>query len=404
MRRVVIIGSGRTGRGMLGQMFYAEGDCDVVFADIDRKLVEALRSQGHFTVEQKDLLTGSSTVTRVEGFRAVDVSRDRSAYIDALVDAEMIATAVFPESFDAVARDLVDMVRARIERKMSAPVAILLGGNYVGLKAHYDKSITSQLSEAERAYFSDFVTLITTKANRKVVFPDSFCEDPLALTGDDKSTLQVDDAFRFAPDWKMPSFFEPVESCELSMIEKIWNENLLHCSLGFMGAYAGCETINQIASDRRAWHLAKYAWFEGRRALELEYGMPMPSEMEVSTTFEKFTGPHLADRISRITRQPIRKLQVNDRFLGPAFLCMKHGIVPYFILHAAAYGFCYTDEDEPQSVQIAEAIRNHGIDSAIEKICNLDLNDKQAHFVKDMLAAAIREIMAGDSKLPLEAC
>ena len=35
MRRVTIIGSGRTGRGMLGELFYSEKNFDLVFADID---------------------------------------------------------------------------------------------------------------------------------------------------------------------------------------------------------------------------------------------------------------------------------------------------------------------------------------------------------------------------------
>lgn len=399
MRRIVVIGSGRTGRGMIGQLFFAEKGFDLIFADIDAELVRTMRSQGYYTVEQRNLLTGEVMRTRVDGFRAVDVNRDHATYIDALAGSEMVAVAVFPESFDSVAADLAEMVNARVERGMTSSMAVLLCANYVGLKPRFDTAIASLLGNAEKAHYDEYITLITTKANRKVVYPDVFEDDDLALMGDDKPMLQVDDAFRFAPDWRMPSFFEPVESCELSMIEKIWNENLLHCSLGFMGAYAGHETINQIASDERAWKLAKYAWFEGRRALELEYGMPMPSDDEVRVAFEKFTGPHLSDRIRRIVRQPMRKLQVNDRFLGPAFLCMKHGIVPYFILRAAAYGFCYTDEKEPQSMQIAHLVEEMGIEPAVEEICGLNLTIERDRFVRDMIVAGIREIEAGDYRL-----
>lgn len=398
MRRVTIIGSGRTGRGMLGELFYSEKNFDLVFADIDSKLVDTLREQGYYTVEQKNLLTGTIRKTRVDNFHAVDVKRDHAAYIDFLAESEIVATAVFPESLDAVAADLAEMVSLRNNRHIVAPVAVILGGNYVGLKPRFDTAMTALLSEPEKDHYNKYVTLITSKANRKVVYPDVLQEDALALTGDDKPVLQVDNAFRFGPDWNMPSFFEPIDSCELGMIKKIWNENLLHCSLGFMGAYAGCETINQIASDKRAWELAKYAWFEGRRALELEYGMPMPSDKEVRETFEKFTSPFFSDQISRIVRQPIRKLQANDRFLGPAFLCMKHGIVPYFIFHAAAYGFCYTDETEPQSVQIAEVLKEKELSAAVSTICGINENEEKSRFARDMITAAIREITAGDSK------
>lgn len=63
------------------------------------------------------------------------------------------------------------------------------------------------------------------------------------------------------------------------MIEKIWSENLIHCSLGFMGACAGYATVNEAIEDTRIGALALYAWFEGRRALEAAYGIPVPDEV-----------------------------------------------------------------------------------------------------------------------------
>lgn len=399
MRRVTIIGSGRTGRGMFGELFHSEKSFDLVFADINSKLVESLREQGYYTVEQRNLLTGLTRKIRVDSFHAIDVNREHEAYIDFLTESEMVATAVFPESFDAVAANLAEMVSLRNNRHIVNPVAVILGGNYVGLKPRFDAAITSRLSAPEIDHYKKYLTLITSKANRKVVYPDVLQEDALALMSDDKLVLQVDNAFRFGPDWGMPSFFEPVDSCELGMIKKIWNENLLHCSLGFMGAYAGCETIDQIASNGRARELATYAWLEGRRALELEYGMPMPTDKEIRETFDRFTSPYLSDRISRIVRQPIRKLQANDRFLGPAFLCMRHDIIPYFIFHAAAYGFCYTDETEPQSVQIAKAMQEKELGTAVSTICGIDESNEESRFARDMIVAAIREITAGDSKL-----
>ena len=41
---VVIIGAGNSGRGMLGEMFYNDGQYHVVFADIDSELVNGLRT------------------------------------------------------------------------------------------------------------------------------------------------------------------------------------------------------------------------------------------------------------------------------------------------------------------------------------------------------------------------
>ena len=42
---VTIIGAGRSGRGMLGEMFYQEKNYSIVFADIDTGLVQGLAEQ-----------------------------------------------------------------------------------------------------------------------------------------------------------------------------------------------------------------------------------------------------------------------------------------------------------------------------------------------------------------------
>ena len=101
MKKVTIIGAGRTGRGTFGELFFSEGGFDIAFADINPDLVHSLREQGHFVTKQTDLDAGTSKVIRVEGFEAFDVQADREAYLHRLADSESVAIAVFPASFDA---------------------------------------------------------------------------------------------------------------------------------------------------------------------------------------------------------------------------------------------------------------------------------------------------------------
>lgn len=388
---VVIVGAGQTGRGMFGALFFEEGGYRITFADIDSRLMDGLREQGYYTVEEKDLLTGDVRRVCVSGFECVDV-HERDAYLDALASASYIATAVFPESFKDVASALADMVRVRMERGIDAPVAVILGGNFVGLRAYFQNAIDGALSNAERAFAAAHMALATSKANRKVVHAGTVDGDRFALTGDNKSVLPVEDRLPFGEGYCCPSFFQVDANVELSMIEKIWSENLIHCSLGFMGACAGYETVNEAIEDERIGPLALYAWHEGRRALDSAFGIAIPDTAAIKVMMEKFDTPFFHDRIARIVRQPMRKLKKGDRFLGPAILCIKEGIVPYFIVRAAAHGFCYTDEQEPESVEIARLIENEGVDEAVRIVCDLDLSVVEERIAHEMLVDAVREV------------
>lgn len=392
MKKVTIIGAGRTGRGTFGELYFSEGGFDIAFADIDANLVHALREQGYYVTKQTNLDTGTFKQIRVDGFEVFDVQADREAYLRRLADSEFVAVAVFPSSFDAVAQDLADMIRLRIKEGMTHKAAVIIGGNFVGLRSYFEGALEKLLDADELAVLDGQVALITSKANRKVTFSSDPDAEPLALEGDDKPILPVEDRFFFEQGYEYPSFFQRSNDVEQSMAEKIWSENLLHCSLGFMGAYKGCEYLNDAAADELCADLAGKAWREGRRALEAEFGIPMPGDTLLETMLGKFSSPYFRDRIERVVRQPIRKLGKGDRFLGPALLCLKHGIMPFFILRAAAYGFFVPNAGDEQAAKIEETLGSMLLEDAVVKITGLDPSVPDEAIACRLLVGFVQEI------------
>lgn len=394
-RLVTIVGAGRSGRGMLGEMFYSAGGFDLVFADNDSNLVRGLSEQGYYTVEQKDLLTGKAALTRVKGFIVVDTVKNHKEYLQYLARSEIVATALFPSAFDQVAQDIADMVRIRMELNIDTPMAVLLGANYVGLYQYYHDRVAAALKGDALDYFNRKVALVTAKVNRKVVCPDCFEEDKYFLTGDNKGVLLVDKRFLFPDDYAYPSFFSLTENVEISMIEKIWSENLQHVTFAFMGNFFEYETINEAVSDDYIRKSAYYAWREGREALLAEYGLPIPEDSVVKIVFEKFASPYFADRLDRIGRQPIRKLKKHDRLVGPALLCLRHEIMPYFIARSIAYGFFYSDSADAEAVELKRLVCEQGIEQTVLKICELDPDNLQEEMLYQLILASYYDISKG---------
>lgn len=371
-QKVVIIGAGRTGRGMLGELFANAGGYALTFADNDSRLVEGLRRQGYYTVEQKGLLSGDVKHTVVRDFTVLDTAKDHDAYIAAVANADYVMTALFPEAFDQVAGELAEAVEHRVAHGITSPAAFMLGANFVGLREYYYPRITKALDAAGRDHFERLISLVGTNANRKVVFPAHYDADRYFLTGDDKPVLMVDNGFRAVPDGKLPAFFKLTDNLEMYMVEKIWTANLDHCSFGFLGNYYGYSTINQAVRDDNIRRHAYYAWLEGRRAVEAEYGLSIPAHEAKLEEYRKFASPYFADAIARIGRDPIRKLGKNDRFIGPALLCLKHGITPWYITRCASYGFFYQNRADASSETLRAMVAARGIEATIASVCGLD--------------------------------
>ena len=76
---VLIIGSGRSGRGMLGELYHKAG-FHIVFADNDPSLVNGLRAVGHYSVEMTDLKSGAKEESVITDFAVLNTVADHAAY------------------------------------------------------------------------------------------------------------------------------------------------------------------------------------------------------------------------------------------------------------------------------------------------------------------------------------
>ena len=80
MKKVLIIGAGRSGRGMLGELYDAD-QFNVTFADVNSNLIEGLRNQGYYTVQMKEIATGKCVERTIENYSVLDVSKEYDTYI-----------------------------------------------------------------------------------------------------------------------------------------------------------------------------------------------------------------------------------------------------------------------------------------------------------------------------------
>ncbi|MEJ7679095.1 MAG: hypothetical protein WKG06_14815 [Segetibacter sp.] len=56
---------------------------------------------------------------------------------------------------------------------------------------------------------------------------------------------------------------------------------------------------------------------------------------------KKYTDPTINDQIERNANDTRRKLSKEERLVGPALLCLKHGRIPYAYAKAIAAAYYY---------------------------------------------------------------
>ena len=61
---------------------------------------------------------------------------------------------------------------------------------------------------------------------------------------------------------------------------------------------------------------------------------------------QRFSNNLLCDPISRVAREPFRKLAKNERLIGAASLCLSVGILPVNLIKGIMAAFCFDKEDD----------------------------------------------------------
>ncbi len=91
--KAVHFGAGNIGRGFVGLLLHDAG-YEVVFADVNAELIDALAASDHYTVHE----VGADARDRVvDGYRAVNSQTHAAALLDELRTADVATTAVGPD-------------------------------------------------------------------------------------------------------------------------------------------------------------------------------------------------------------------------------------------------------------------------------------------------------------------
>ena len=139
-----------------------------------------------------------------------------------------------------------------------------------------------------------------------------------------------------------------VEKGDLMPFEeaKLYGHNAIHALIGYMADRGGYETIGQAGRDNRIMKTAADAFIEESGAALIarhkELGDPLFTRdgyrEYAEDLLERMVNPFLNDQVSRVVRDPVRKLGCADRLYGTMRLCLDQGVQPVNLALGAAAG------------------------------------------------------------------
>lgn len=333
--KAVMYGGGNIGRGFIGLLFQQSG-YEVTFIDVSKDLIQDLNEKNLYSVRILSN-TGYEDIA-VKDIYAID-GNDTNVVATAIAGADLMATAVGVNVLPDIVTNLVAGIRQRFATT-SAPLNILICENLLDADQVLMGLIKERLSNDEQALFDERIGLVEASIGRMVPVQTEYMKqgDPLRVCVERYGWLPVDkDAFKGTiPDIKG---LVPYSPFGYYIKRKLFVHNLGHSMCAYLGLYAGYRYIWQAIDDPDILILVKNAMLESICALSAEYETPVQDLLlHVDDLLHRFKNQALGDTCARVGADSIRKLGPNDRLIGAARMCEKHGIMPRHISVGIAAG------------------------------------------------------------------
>lgn len=314
-KRILVYGAGAIGRGYVPWLF-DEND-RLSFVEGNVALAHLIKTAGQFQTYQVKK-------------EAYDVKVCK-------VDACYLPGEENTDNFDGIITAVGPRNAVRLASVLgSAKCPVLMFEN--------DSSIPRKLSEltGKKDIFFGVPDVISSNTSAKEMLE----EDPLALITEDGMCFADDRAV------SLGGKINYVPETELSKqwIAKMYIHNTPHCIAAYLGAFQGFSFLHEGMSNPKIYKVVEGAMLEMGRTIVSGFGI---DESFVNWYRDKelarFADRLLYDPISRVAREPFRKLGLTDRLLGAAQLALSNGVVPTNLIIGIIGAFSYKEKEDNDS-------------------------------------------------------
>ncbi len=374
MKKAVHFGAGNIGRGFIGLLLSKAG-YHVNFVDVAAPLVEDINALGKYNVQ----IFGKENKILVENVSAINSNENLDALLDAIVDADIITTAIGPNILKFIAPNIAKGLTKRVATNKT-PLNIIACENMVGGSTVLKNFVYENLADD-----------VKPEIEKLIGFPDAAVDRIVpAQKNDEKLLVKVEEFAEWDVDsngvvGEIPEIkgMTLVDNLNAYIERKLFTVNTGHASIAYLAYQRGIKDISAAMKDEEIVQAARDVWAETSALLIDKYKFsPAVHRRYVQTAENRFANPYLSDEVTRVARGPKRKLSPKDRLVSPASQLIERGLNPEALAKVIAAAFKFDFTEDAEAVEIQNYIKEKGIDAAINFYTGLSSDAKLFQMIK----------------------
>ncbi|GAB6099915.1 mannitol-1-phosphate 5-dehydrogenase [Halanaerocella petrolearia] len=363
MKKAIHFGAGNIGRGFIGLLLSLSG-YEVVFVDLDDDLVSDINDVESYQVVE---VGNSKQEYSVDNIRAINGS-DVASVAQEIEDANLVTTAVGANNLQYIAPAIIKGLKERLEGRDQDYLNIIACENAVRASTDLKEYVYEKLDESKRDTAESYVGFPDSAVDR--IVPPQEC-DGLKIKVEPFSEWIVDETQIKGPTPEIEGM--KLTDNLLAFVErKIFTLNTGHAGVAYLGYYKGYEYIHEAIKDEEVHQIVKEALLESGSSLIKLYGFDKETHRKyIEKILKRFENKELMDSVTRVGRDPRRKLGPKDRLVNPAVRAFENGRFPENLCKCIAAGLLFDVEEDKSAKQIQDSIAEKGVVETLENVTGL---------------------------------
>ncbi|WP_302623263.1 mannitol-1-phosphate 5-dehydrogenase [uncultured Clostridium sp.] len=363
MKRAIQFGAGNIGRGFIGALLSKSG-YHVVFADVNEEIISKINEDKCYTIHIMDVECKDEKVENISG-----VISTSDEILEEIRTSDIITTAVGPVVLPRIASTIANGIKLRKITGVTSYLNIVACENAIKASSQLEEEVKKYLNEEEIAYLNEYVGFPNCSVDR--IVPPVKSENILDVVVENFYEWNVEEkAFK----GEIPKIYGMNLADNLmSYIErKLFTLNTGHAITAYFGYLKGYNTVDESIKDEVIHDLVKKAMIESGQGLIAKYNFDKEEHFKyIDKIIGRFKNPYLKDDVARVGREPLRKLNENDRLIKPLMTAKSFNLDIDNLLLGVGAALNYNNEEDSQSVELQSLISEKGVKESLAHVANL---------------------------------
>lgn len=363
MKKAIQFGAGNIGRGFIGTLLSQAG-YHVVFADVVDKVIDKINEDKTFTVHVMDVTCEDQKIENISG-----VNSTTEACIETIADADLVTTAVGLVILPRIAPTMAKAIELRAEKGIKEPMNFIACENAIRGTSQLKKAVYENLSDAGKAFADEYVGFPDCAVDR--IVPPVKSENFIDVVVEEYYEWDVEKC-GFKGEIPEIKGMTLVDNLEAYIERKLFTLNTGHCITAYLGTLRGIPTIDKAIADEQIFGIVSAAMKESGAGLIAKHGFDADKHAAyIEKIISRFKNPYLQDDVSRVGREPLRKLSPTDRLIKPLMTAVGFGLPVDHLVIGVAAALRYNNPDDKQSVELQAKIAEMGVKAAFAEISQI---------------------------------